>query len=561
MASGASSTRGSRDLTGSPEGLRAAFFALTTPREVAALLDVSYSALTYHLHRIPEDARYATYSVPKRRGGERTINAPITALKFIQRKLNQVLQALLELKQPVHGFARGRGIVTNASSHVGRSQVLNLDLQDFFPTINFGRVRGVFRAKPYERNAEVATVLAQICCHRNQLPQGAPSSPVVSNMVCARLDGQLQRLARSCHATYTRYADDITFSTTASKLSGRLCQKAEDGSVTVGPDLQAVIAANGFSVNPDKVRLAGAAERQRVTGLTVNEFPNVDRRLVRQIRAMLHAWRRHGLERAEEEYRTRYARGHRAAERPLPLYQRVVKGKLDYLSMVRGTGNPCFRRLLAQYAALVPSFKYPFAAEAPKVEPFVPTNLPRMLRRAVWVLEQEDGDDIRQGTAVALRGVGIVTCDHVVGAKTIAYRPEEPNVQYEVTIRHRDPVLDLALIEIAGCAPSAAEALVVSDAEPQFHDAIFVAGCPNHRLGDPIRVTSGHVSGFRRSPRRRLWLDAAIVRGTSGGAVLNASGEVVGIAVTGADSDAASRDTEDHCAIPIASLRTFLAKC
>ncbi len=550
--------RGSRDLSGSPEELRVAFFSLTTPREVAALLDVSYSALTYHLHRIPEDARYTTYSVPKRRGGERVISSPITALKLIQRKLNQVLQAVLELKPSVHGFVRGRGIVTNASSHVGRCQVLNVDLQDFFPTINFGRVRGVFRAKPYERNAEVATVLAQICCHGNQLPQGAPSSPVVANMVCARLDGQLQRLARSCHSTYTRYADDITFSTTASRFPGRLCRKQEDASVAIGPDLQAVITSNGFFVNPGKVRLSGAAERQRVTGLTVNEFPNVDRRLVRQIRAMLHAWRRFGLELAESEYRARYARGHRAPERSGPSYQRVVKGKLDYLRMVRGAENRCFRRLLAQYSDLVPSFKYPFPAEPAPLEPFVPTELPRMLGPAMWVLEQDDGDDIRQGTAVALRGVGIVTCDHVVGAKSIAYRPEQPEVTYRVTILRRDPVLDLALIEVAGCVLSDDQALAVSDVEPTFHDAIFVAGFPNHRPRDPIRVTSGRVSGFRSSPRRRLWLDAAVVRGGSGGAVLNAGGEVVGIAVTGADSDATSRDTEDHCAIPISSLKAFL---
>src|SRR5207253_3206344 len=153
---------------------------------------------------------FRSFEVRKRAGGARTIAAPRGALRLLQVKLLNILSEVFDPRESVHGFVRDRSIVTNADRHKGRPVLLNVDLQDFFPSINFGRVRGVFMAKPYSLPPNVATVLAQLCCLANQLPQGAPTSPIIANMVCARLDGQLQRLAKATDATYTRYADDIT---------------------------------------------------------------------------------------------------------------------------------------------------------------------------------------------------------------------------------------------------------------------------------------------------------------------------------------------------------------
>ena len=169
-------------------------------------------------------------------------------------------------------------------------------------------------ARPYRCSPEVATVLAQIACHDNQLPQGAPTSPVLANMVCWGMDSALQRLAGQCRSTYTRYADDLTFSTNRRDFPTELAT-IDDGEVRLGPELAAVLERSGFRVNARKVRLQTREFRQEVTGLTVNVFPNVRRRYVRQIRAMLHAWRTFGLAAAEAEYRRRYAQDHRGPGR------------------------------------------------------------------------------------------------------------------------------------------------------------------------------------------------------------------------------------------------------
>ena len=201
------------ELSASDDELKDKFNKLKTPRDVADLLEVKYSDLTYFLYRRKFSDNYKSFQLKKRGGGYRKILAPASALKIIQRKLNRILQLIYAPKLSVHGFTFGQNIVTNAKTHLRKSFVLNIDLKDFFPSINFGRVRGMFMGKPYHIPADASTILSQICCFENQLPQGAPTSPILSNMICAQLDSQLQWLAKTNRCMYTRYADDITFST------------------------------------------------------------------------------------------------------------------------------------------------------------------------------------------------------------------------------------------------------------------------------------------------------------------------------------------------------------
>jgi RNA-directed DNA polymerase len=236
----------SLELNAGKDDLRAAFFAPNTRQDIASLLDIPDNRLVYYLFRLPDHESYAVFEIPKKSGGIREIAAPISSLKIIQQKLNQVLQSVYEPKPSVYGFRSQRSILSNARVHAGRKFVFNLDLVDFFPSINFGRVRGMFMGFPYHRNAAVATVLAQICCFNNQLPQGAPTSPVVSNMICAKMDAQLQRLAKSYKCTYTRYADDLTFSTTRSYFPSAIAKANTTGEVEVGVELAAVIETNGL---------------------------------------------------------------------------------------------------------------------------------------------------------------------------------------------------------------------------------------------------------------------------------------------------------------------------
>lgn len=292
-------------LENNPDTLRKTFEELSTPRDVAAMLDIEYAILVYHLYKSQKKRLYKSFNIPKKSGGIRTISAPITALKIIQRKLNQILQAVYKVKPSVHGFVLSRNVVTNAKGHLRKKYVLNIDLKDFFSSINFGRVRGMFMGIPYLRNPKVATILAQICCFDNALPQGAPTSPVVSNMICAKMDSQLQRLANKYKCFYTRYADDITISTPRSKFPISFVSNEKVGDsyqIQIGESLLSVIESNSFAVNYSKVYLRSSSKRQEVTGIITNIKPNLRRKYINQIRAMLHAWEKYGLKKAEKEF-------------------------------------------------------------------------------------------------------------------------------------------------------------------------------------------------------------------------------------------------------------------
>ncbi|MGA2516203.1 MAG: reverse transcriptase domain-containing protein [Thermodesulfobacteriota bacterium] len=332
--------------------LKSKFLSLKTPQDIATLLDVPYNRLIYHLYRKPPADRYTTFTIGKNNGELRTILAPISSLKIIQRKLKQVLENAYTPKPSVHGFVLTKSILSNARMHTKQRYVFNVDLKDFFPTINFGRVRGMFMGFPYKLPKNVATVLAQICCFNNQLPQGAPTSPIVSNMICAHLDSDLQRLAKTNKSIYTRYADDIAFSTSTRSFPPSIATIDKLGQVQVGRKLNTIIVNNGFEIKPNKVWLRQKDRRQLVTGLVVNQFPNVRRKYTNQIRAMLYAYSKFGLKAANEEFLKSYDQKHRGPTKNAPRFQLVLKGKLDFLSMIRGKDDPLYLRLVNQLKSI-----------------------------------------------------------------------------------------------------------------------------------------------------------------------------------------------------------------
>jgi RNA-directed DNA polymerase len=339
-------------LSAEPEDLKSRFATLKDAQNVANLLEIDRQHLNYHLYISPRSTRYTIFDIPKRSGGTRKISTPVTALKIIQQKLNQVLQQVYKLRPSVHSFISERSILTNARAHVRREWVLNIDLKDFFPSITFPRVRGLFIAKPYQIVPAAATVLAQICCFEGRLPQGAPTSPIVSNMICAKLDNELYRLARKHRCRYTRYADDITFSISESDFPAALAKINSQGQLEVGNELNRIIHENWFEVNPDKVRLRRRNPWQEVTGLTVNERPNVKRQYVRQLRAMLHAWERFGIDNAQQEFLKRHDKKHRAPFKDPPSLEQVIDGKIGFLGMVIGKDNPVYLRYHRQFKRL-----------------------------------------------------------------------------------------------------------------------------------------------------------------------------------------------------------------
>lgn len=328
------------------------FLSLRTPREVADLLDIEYGRLVYHLYKIKDEDKYKSFNLPKKTGGVREINSPVTALKLIQQKLNEILLDVYQPKPSVYGYVRKRNIVLNARKHKRAKFILNLDLENYFPSINFGRVRGLFMGKPYYLPASVATVLAQICCHKNALPQGAPTSPTISNMICGQMDSQLQTLAMKNKCYYTRYADDITFSTFLKEFPESIAKFISINEVIVSQELQTIINSNGFSINGKKVRLQPRYRRQEVTGLTVNKFPNVRRKYVRQVRSMLHAWDKYGITDAEKEFFIKYEDKSRNPDLEMPAFGQIIKGKIEFLGMVKGKKDAVYLKLLSKYNSL-----------------------------------------------------------------------------------------------------------------------------------------------------------------------------------------------------------------
>ncbi|MCI5166734.1 MAG: hypothetical protein D3903_11725 [Candidatus Electrothrix sp. GM3_4] len=320
------------------------FFNLNSPADVANLLEFrDYDFLKYILFVVPAHKKYSQLFIPKRQGGQRKLLIPSKGLKFVQQRLLQVLQVVYQPKRSVRGFTYGECIVSNARDHVGKRYVLNVDLKDFFPSIHFGRVRGMFMSYPYYLNDKVATVLAQICSLKAELPQGAPTSPIISNMICAKLDSQLIRLAKKNGCYYTRYADDLTFSTTKKTFPLSLAEKDGNQRVTVGKKLEKIIGENGFKVNPEKVCLQSQYGHQEVTGLTVNKKVNVKRKSVRQVRAMLHAWEKYRYEAAESDH-PKYNYKFLCDDSYKPSFQKVIKGKIEFIGMVRGKNDSIYIR-------------------------------------------------------------------------------------------------------------------------------------------------------------------------------------------------------------------------
>jgi RNA-directed DNA polymerase len=273
--------------------------SVTTLKGLAILLGFTPSGLSYVLFKRPTATKYRSFQIPKRRGGFRTIDAPESALKLLQRRLSELLQdcadeinAAKKTKDLIaHGFKRKRSIVSNARRHRNRRYVFNVDLENFFPSINFGRVRGFFiKDRNFALNPTVATLIAQIACYNNSLPQGSPCSPAISNLVGHLLDIQIVRLAAKVGCTYSRYADDLTFSTNKKAFPPEIAinSVASVHHWIPGASLQKVVTRSGFTINAAKTRMQYRTSRQDVTGLIVNKKINTRSEYRRSVRAMVH---------------------------------------------------------------------------------------------------------------------------------------------------------------------------------------------------------------------------------------------------------------------------------
>lgn len=265
---------------------------------ISKLLGVKTASLAYILYKIPIGSKYKTFEIPKKNGGMREINAPTYQLKMLQQRLAELLNDCYEeieeieghLKTTSHAYRKNKNISSNAIKHRNKKYVFNLDLKNFFPSINFGRVRGFFMQNKYFRlNETAATIIAQIACFNNSLPQGSPCSPVLSNFIGRILDMRLLAISKKYKCTYSRYADDITFSTNLKEFPLAIAKETTKDLWVPSDLLVEIIKKSGFEINLDKVSMQYRTSRQTVTGLTVNKVVNINREYYKNLRTYCHS--------------------------------------------------------------------------------------------------------------------------------------------------------------------------------------------------------------------------------------------------------------------------------
>ena len=304
--------------------------------------------------------RYKTFSIKKKSGKLRTINAPCAGLKVFQTCLNYILQTFYQPNTNACGFVPGRSIADGAKKHVGKNYVLNIDLKDFFDSIELHRVKAIFTLPPFnlkddkENPNSLPYILANLCCHpkevtrfdkdgnpyqcvRNVTPQGAPTSPMITNLICRQLDRRLLGLAKRFRLSYSRYADDITFSSNKKEAF-------MEGSLFMVELRRIVEEDQKFRINEEKTRVQSREYRQEVTGLVVNSKVNVPKRYVKQIRMWLYLWEHYGYEKASDCFHRDYGKSKGRAKHGTNL-ENVLEGKLNYMKMIVGADNAAYIKL------------------------------------------------------------------------------------------------------------------------------------------------------------------------------------------------------------------------
>jgi len=313
-------------------------------KDVALALGLDPARFFYVVQRCDDGSYYRSYKIPKKKGGFRDISQPVRGLALAQDRLAAILRAKYQPKSFVKGYISGESFLTNARYHERQKWVLNFDIKDFFPSINFARVRGLFMSRYFGMNERVATILARITTFQDQLPQGASTSPVIANIIAHNLDKGLLSVAVHERLRYTRYADDITLSSSQRAVPSRIIKtwEPEKGAreIQLGNAISDAFHAAGFQINELKTRIQFTYERQEVTGLIVNKAANVWRKDISKLRMKLHSAKKFGGKAAAELWLG-------AGKNEENFWAHII-GWLAFIRQVRGLDDPVLAKLCKQ---------------------------------------------------------------------------------------------------------------------------------------------------------------------------------------------------------------------
>ena len=509
------------------------FINIKTKKDLCDYLNISDKELNFILYS--KKNFYHTYIKKKPSGGQRIISSPNRQLKYIQKRLKQGFDNFYikhNSFKSVHGFVSSKSISTNAYSHKSNDFILNLDIKDFFPSISFHRVRHLLNSeKAFNFPDSISIMIANLVTKNNELPQGAPTSPVISNIICHNMDKYFDKWMKKHNykITYTRYADDITFSGSYDVLS-LVFNKTEN---RVQPSIKAVIEKNRFKLNTEKTRLQDKFSHQEVTGIKVNENLNVSKHYLYKLRSMIHSWEKFGLNKAYEEYCKK--KNLKYDKDKSNNYSRIILGMLSYMKMVKGYDDQVYASLALRVNKLL---------QKTIVEFKVPYNTIR--DESVYQLWANMS--CACGTCFRVKNY-LITCKHCVDSddplETYRILKGHNTIQNDLKILYISKNHDLALLSAEHLYSYPYINYSSSSVEPK--DVVTILGYPMSEEYDNISEQSGQVTSYQRLHGLNIDEDeyfvtrSSIQPGNSGGPVLDKTNNLVGMVCLGNEDD-----TENH---------------
>lgn len=501
--------------------------------KLAAVLGIEPGLLLTSLYG--PKSRCKVFFIPKKSGGYRTIASPRQVCRKIQRALKPILDGIYKPPVGAKGFIRDESILSNAKRHVGRRTLVNLDIEKFYDEIGFYRVRGLFLAKPLDLPWVAANILAQACTYDKKLMTGGITSPVISNLISVGLDKRMGRLAGRYGASYTRYADDITFSfSVGPERLRQFTQQTDDGKYLPAPHLLSEIASEGFKVNDNKFRVETGLSRKTVTGLVVNKKINLRRDWIRRLDSQIYAIEKFGLDYfATKEYPDLDILDARRKS------IRAIHGRIAFAGMVRGGADWIVAGKAFRFNQIGSDYKL----HLPDVEVI---SREERAKLGLWVVSAGDGQDVAalydppngNGTGFSIRGGYIATAFHVIENEAknafplITVRREwSQSKQLKCKVVAACPHRDLAILELE--EKEHAETRIRFEFAEEVVPGTYCwtrgypAYFPGHKNVNQRHTVGGNVvaGGVQRV---RLF-GGAIIGGLSGGPVLDAKSRVVGI--------------------------------
>lgn len=525
-----------------------------TRKDIADLLEIEEKSLKYYLFVKRPENMYRAFSIPKKHGGSRQINAPSKKWCNIQRKLAYILTLKYKPKVCAYGFIKQKNILGNALQHTKKAEILNIDLKDFFTQFHFGRIAGMLKSKPYSLGEEAAITIAQIACLNGVLPQGAPTSPILTNMLCASLDNQLIKFAKKHGLIYTRYADDITFSSYRHNISENIIFE-NDNKLILCESLKMILKRNNLVENEEKITFRTKYRRQEVTGVVVNKFPNIKREYLKNLRALLHNCEKNGIYNEALKYIDKgYCKNKKIIilkENPdnqqlvEEWYKSVLIGKIRFVKQIKGAQSFTFFSLaLAANKA--------FSETIFDLSYFDQMNA--IIDKNVFVLQTND--EKKQGSGFYVPEYGLFTSYHVTEDGEFYYLWRDSNKVLSLPIcatinqKYANDTIDYALynVKISDTVPLS----IGKSSELKVGDTVVIAGFPDYMKGDTITKEECKITGITQLFGAPFYkVSGRVVHGASGGIVLNTIHQVVGIIKGGCPSDDENNMTMKQGFVPI----------